>query len=236
MEDVIAWFVGRLLPVITVVVFIGGVCWRLRRWTTATRPRLTLFPAEQTSFAIWKEILKEVAGFGSIFSQDKSLWAGAWLFHASLAVVLLGHLNLTGEATLGVRLSESKGMNGTAMVNLIGQVAGLTALAAGLYLLARRVLIRTVRELSYAEDYLVLGLVLAVILTGDALRFCSPPDLTQVRMYLRNIVSLTPGIVPTNSWFLLHFFAAQVLIMMLPFSRLMHAPGVFFSKHLILKQ
>lgn len=232
----IAWFVGSFLPVITVAVFIGGVFWRLRRWTTATRPKLTLFPAEKTRFGIWKEILKEVAGFRSIFSQDKSLWAGSWLFHTSLAIVLLGHLSLTGELPLWVRPAESKWMNVTAMLSPIGQAVGLTALAAGLYLLARRILIRTVREISYAEDFLVLSLVLAVILTGDALRVCSSLDLLEIRMYFRTIFSLKPVIVPSNSWFLLHFFMAQVLIMILPFSRLMHAPGVFFSKHLILKQ
>ena len=232
----IEWFVFRLLPVVTVAVFAGGVFWRLRRWTTATRPKLTLFPAEKTRFGIWKEILKEVTGFRSIFSQDKPLWAGSWLFHTSLAIALLGHLSLTGELPLWVRLAESESMNMTAMLTPIGQAAGLIALAAGLYLLARRIFIRTVREISYAEDYLVLSLVLAVILTGDVLRVCSSVDLIEIRMYFRTIFSLTPVTVPSSPWFLLHFFLAQVLIMMLPFSRLMHAPGVFFSKHLILKQ
>jgi nitrate reductase gamma subunit len=40
---------------------------------------------------------------------------------------------------------------------------------------------------------------------------------------------------PQNPWFLLHFFFVQLLLIYLPFGKLLHIPGVFYSKALLAK-
>jgi nitrate reductase gamma subunit len=39
--------------------------------------------------------------------------------------------------------------------------------------------------------------------------------------------------VPANGWFLSHYLFAQILIMYMPFSKLLHFGGIFFTEALI---
>jgi nitrate reductase gamma subunit len=69
--------------------------------------------------------------------------------------------------------------------------------------------------------------------TGDILRFGTHFDLNQTREYFAGLVTFQSVAVPSNPYFLLHFFLGQVLIMWIPFSKFLHIPGVFYSKSLL---
>jgi nitrate reductase gamma subunit len=90
-----------------------------------------------------------------------------------------------------------------------------------------------VRQISSFEDYASIALVLAVVLTGDIMRFGSQFDLNPVREYFKALFYLRSAPVPSDPWFLLHFFLAQLLIMYIPFSKFLHIPGIFYSKLLL---
>jgi len=66
-----------------------------------------------------------------------------------------------------------------------------------------------------------------------ALRFSTEFDLNETRAYFRALLAFRPAIVPSNPLFALHFILGQVLIALIPFSKVMHMPGVFLSKSLI---
>ena len=51
--------------------------------------KMTLFPAGDSTF---RGVVAETLLFPSLFRGDKVLWAFAWLFHATLALVFLGHI------------------------------------------------------------------------------------------------------------------------------------------------
>jgi len=232
----VANFIGVFLPCLTLVVFLAGIVYRIRKWNKAPVGKMTLTPAPSTASEKWKQILKEVLIFRQLFEGNKSLWAGTWIFHAALALILVGHSRVVTDFP---RLWNALGMtnaNVDTMSNMIGGTAGVILLAMGVYLLFRRFVVQRVREISDIEDYVSLFLILAIVISGDILRFGTHFDLNQTREYFAGLFTLQPVVVPSNPYFLLHFFLGQILIMWIPFSKFLHIPGVFYSKSLLYQQ
>ena len=226
-------FVGVFLPYLTCVVFLAGIVYRIRKWNKAPVGKMTLTPAPASASEKWKQILKEVLVFRQLLDGNKPLWAGTWVFHAALLLILIGHSRVV---TYFPRLWSMLGMsnaNVDSMSNIVGGAAGVIILVMGIYLLFRRLTVQRVREISDSDDYVSLCLILAIIVTGDILRFGTHFDLNQTREYFAGLVTFQSVAVPSNPYFLLHFFLGQVLIMWIPFSKFLHIPGVFYSKSLL---
>ena len=85
-------------------------------------------------------------------------------------------------------------------------------------------------------DYFALILILLIVLTGDAMRFISHLDLAQTREYFQGLFFFSVSPIPGNPWFLVHYLFAQLLIMYIPFSKILHFGGIFFSEALVHKQ
>ena len=214
---------------------LGGLIWRIRTWLDGPIPRLalTLFPASPGGLGLGKGLVKEILFFRSLFRGDRALWTGTWVFHATLLLILLGHFRLVRDVPAlwrALRLNDGQVDLFSAAV---GGAAGLVLLVAGLFLLARRLLLTRVREVSRAEDFAVLALLLAVILTGDYLRFFAHFDLGQSRAYFVSLIRFAPAAGPSQPLFLVHFTLAQTLLMVVPFSKFLHIPGVFFARPLL---
>ena len=225
------FFVGGVLPYIAIVVFVVGMIYRFRVWIKTPQPgKMTLFPAQDSTF---RGVLAESLLFPSLFRGDKVLWVFSWLFHATLALVFLGHVRVfTG---LLDRLLMAFGMSAAAintMSSVAGGAAGVLLLATGLLLLIRRLTIPRVREISGVPDFLAPLLLIAIIFTGDLMRFGAHFDLEQTRLWTWSLITFTP-IVPTNALFLSHAFLAMVLIMYMPFSKILHFGGIFFTQTLV---
>ena len=63
------------------------------------------------------------------------------------------------------------------------------------------------------------------------MRFLGHFDLAQSREYFASLVMLQwPVAVPENGWFLAHLFLGQMLLLYMPFSKIMHFGGVFFTQ------
>jgi len=67
------------------------------------------------------------------------------------------------------------------------------------------------------------------VLTGNAMRFLGHLDLAETRQYFVSLVLLQPR-VPADGWFLAHFFLVQMLLIYMPFSKILHFGGVFFTQ------
>jgi nitrate reductase gamma subunit len=191
---------------------------------------MTLFPAGGSTF---REVLAETLLFPSLFRGDRVLWFLAWFFHATLALVFLGHIRVfTGAAD---RMLEAFGMTPKGldlMSGVVGGAAGILLLAVGLLLLLRRIALPRVREITGIPDVLAILLVLVIIITGDLLRFSAPFDLEQTRVWAASLLAFSP-VVPTNDMFLFHLALSQVLILFIPFSKILHLGGFFFTQTLI---
>jgi nitrate reductase gamma subunit len=227
-------FVGGILPYITIVAFVAGMAYRLRAWKKAPQPaKMTLFPAGEPGANVGK-VISEALLFPSLFKGDKSLWAMSWVFHATLALVFFGHMRvLTGAID---RLLIGFGMTAdgvTWMSSTFGGAAGVILAATAVLLLVRRFTVQRAREITLVGDFVILALLLAIIMTGNLMRFSgSHFDLAQTHVWAWSVLTFSPK-VPADGMFLWHALLAQLLIIFIPFSKILHFGGIFFTQALV---
>jgi nitrate reductase gamma subunit len=162
--------------------------------------------------------------------ERKALWLAALAFHWSLLIIVVRHLRLLLNPVPGWV---------TAVVSADGFLqAGvpswyLSDVAVGLalgYLLFRRLRDPLLRYLTQPADYLALALLLAVVGTGLVMRYAVRPDVVGVKAFAAGVAALRPAPLDAPSaWFAAHVLSVCVLAAFFPFSKLVHAAGVFFS-------
>lgn len=229
----VAFVVGGLLPYLTVVLFLAGMAYRFYVWIKTPQPgKMSLFYVrEQSTF---KGVLKDVLFFPGLFKGDRLLWGFAWVFHATLALVILGHIRVFMAFADGILMKLGMSPEGIDRLSATaGGAAGIVLLASGAILLLRRFFVERVREISRAPDFVMLLLLLAIIITGNVMRFGAEHfDLQQTRVWAASLLALAPA-VPSGNAFLLHALFAQILIIFIPFSKILHFGGIFFTQALV---
>ena len=227
-----AFLVGGILPYLAVTVFLIGVVSRLRAWRRVPQPGLmTVYPTQGSGVGA---LVKEALFFPSLFRGDRTMWLLSWSFHVTLAFAFFGHLRVvTGLLDQGMVAvgfgSDSIG----ALSAIAGGAAGIVLFVTVVTLLARRLLLARVREISSPPDFLALLLLVAVITTGNVMRFGGMHfDLAETRIWAGSLLTFSP-IVPAHPAFLLHAFFAEMMILYIGFSKLMHFGGFFFTVALI---
>ncbi|UCG50752.1 MAG: respiratory nitrate reductase subunit gamma [Candidatus Latescibacterota bacterium] len=226
-----SFFVLGVLPYLAVVVFAAGMINRFYTWFKTPQPgKMTLFPAGGSATG---GVLAETFFFPSLFRGDRVLWFFAWVFHATLALVFLGHIRVFTGLIDRVLMSIGVSPEGIdAMSSTLGGAAGVVLLATGLLLLFRRIVQQRTREISNFSDFFALLLLIAIIFTGDLMRFGTHFELAETRAWARSLVTFSP-IVVNNGMFQVHALLAMVLIIYVPFSKIMHFGGIFFTQALI---
>ena len=237
---VLRLIVGGILPYVSIAVFLVAMAYRIRGWMRLPSPPMTLFPApppEGGAGAV--NTVKEALLFQSLYRGDRRLWIPAWGFHVVLALIFLGHVRVLSNVD---RLFESLGMTEAgiqAMSGSVGGAAGVLILAAALVLLVRRMVIPRVKEITGVADLFALILVGAILITGNLMRFGGEHfDLTLTREYFLNLATLRgvgDSAVLENGVFLSHMGLAFLLLMYIPFSKILHFGGIFFTHQLIRK-
>ena len=164
-------------------------------------------------------LLREVVLFESLFKSNLWTWACGWLFHAGLALVLVRHLRYFTEPVWGW----------VAWLQPFGVYAGF-AMAAGLAgLWVRRVAVARVRFISTPSDHLMLALLLAIALSGLAMKYVAHTDIVAVKAFSLGLVVADWQPLPADAALYVHLALVALLLLIFPFSKLLHAPGVFFS-------
>ncbi len=127
-----------------------------------------------------------------------------------------------------------------AMSSWAGGVAGVLILLATILLLARRVGLPRVREITGVADYLALLLIGAIIVSGNVMRFSSEHfDLAVTRAYFGGLASfgnVAGAAALEHNMFLVHMCLALLLMLCMPFSKILHFGGIFFTHQLIRRQ
>jgi nitrate reductase gamma subunit len=114
-------------------------------------------------------------------------------------------------------------------VQFIGTYAGF-ALVVGLAgLWARRFLVDRVRYISTPSDHLHLALLLAIGLSGLGMRFVAHTDIVALKAFTLGLMRFDWQPLPTDPLLLLHLSLVALLMFVFPISKLLHAPGLFFS-------
>ncbi len=197
-----------------------GVALKIRSYAGTPAPlKIPTTPAPTTTTGVALRLTREVVFFESLFKGSKWTWLFGWMFHAALLLVLLRHLRYFQQPVWDV----------IAFVQPFGTYAGF-AMVAGLGgLWARRFLVDRVRYISTPSDHLHLALLLAIGLSGLGMRFVAHTDIVAVKAFMLGLMRLQVLPLPTDPLLLLHLSLVALLMIIFPISKLLHAPGLFFS-------
>ena len=102
-------------------------------------------------------------------------------------------------------------------------VAGL----AGLWV--RRLVVERVRYISAPSDHLMLLLLIGIAATGLLMKYVAHTDIISLKAFILGLLYFDWQPIPTDPVLLIHLGLVFVLLIVFPFSKLLHAPGVFFS-------
>jgi len=116
-----------------------------------------------------------------------------------------------------------------ALIQPFGTYAGFAMVAGLAGLWARRFLVDRVRYISTPSDHLMLALLIAIGLTGLGMRFVRHTDIVAVKAYMLGLMRFDIQPLPTDPVLLLHLGLVALLMIIFPVSKLLHAPGLFFS-------
>ncbi|HJW23311.1 MAG TPA: respiratory nitrate reductase subunit gamma [Rhodocyclaceae bacterium] len=176
-------------------------------------------PAPTTTAGVAFRMFQEVAFFSSLFKGNLWIWGLGWLFHVSLALVLLRHLRYFTEPVWGW----------VAYLQPFGIYAGLAMVAglAGLWL--RRMAVERIRYISTPSDHLILALLILIGFSGLMMKFVSHTDIVAVKAFFLGLMLLDWQPLPADGPLYVHLSLVAILLAVFPYSKLLHAPGVFFS-------
>lgn len=171
-----------------------------------------------------------VDGRRLVYATDLSLWLGAIALHWAMLVILLRHLRLL-VVPVPAFVTFVERLDGFLEIGMpVAYVTSFVFLAAATYLLVRRIAVPTVRYISLVGDYFPLFLLLGIAGSGIWLRHLAPSDVTSVKAMLLGLTHFAPLVAPSvTPLFYGHLFLVSVLLAYFPFSKLVHAPGVFLS-------
>jgi nitrate reductase gamma subunit len=201
-------------------VLVLGVAAQLRRYARAPSPlKIPTTPAPTTAGGVVLRLTREVVLFESLFKASKWTWLFGWLFHAALLLVLLRHLRYFQQPVWGV----------IEFVQFAGTYAGFVMVIGLAGLWVRRFAVDRVRYISTPSDHLHLALLLAIALSGLAMRFVAPTDIVAVKAFMLGLMRGSIQPLPADPLLLLHLTLVAGLMLVFPISKLMHAPGLFFS-------
>jgi nitrate reductase gamma subunit len=165
-----------------------------------------------------------------VFLERKALWLGAMAMHWSLLVIVLRHVRLFVDPVPGFAAALAA-FDGFFDVGVPRWYATDVILSAALvYLLVRRLRDPLLRYLSLPADYLALAALIGVAGTGIMLRYVARLDLVAVRTYALSLAAFAPIPPPVvGAWLAAHLLAASFLLATLPFTKIMHAGGIWLS-------
>ncbi len=193
-------------------------------WKTPAPLKIPTTPAPVTQGGVVLRMFREVVFFESLFKSTKWTWLFGWLFHIALFAVLFRHLRYFTEIEwlMGLVTFVSPLVKYLAFAMIIGLL--------GLW--ARRLFVDRVRYISAPSDHLMLILLLLIGISGAMTTFVAHTDVVAVKGFFRALMyfnfSEMPNL-PADPFMVVHLFLVALLMIIFPISKLLHAPGVFFS-------
>ena len=202
------------------LMFVVGLFYRINAYVRTPAPlKIPTTPAPTTQSGVVLRMAREVVFFESLFKANLWIWSMGWLFHASLALVLMRHLRYFTEPVWGW----------VALIQPFGMYAGLTMLLGLLGLWARRLFVERIRYISTPSDHLMLLLLIGIAASGLVMKFVAHTDVIAVKNFFLGWMQLSFGALPGDVVLYFHLLSVVALLAIFPISKLLHAPGVFFS-------
>lgn len=188
-------------------------------WRTPAPLKIPTTPAPVRKSGVFWRMAREVVLFESLFKANKWTWLFAILFHGALWLVLLRHLRYFTEPV----------WTPIALIQPFGIYAGFAMVAGLAGLWARRFLVDRVRYISTYSDHLMLALLIGIGLTGLGMKFVAHTDIVGLKAFMLGLMYFDWQPLPADPLLLVHLLMVAGLMAVFPISKLLHAPGVFFS-------
>jgi len=231
MELTFASYIYVILTYTAFLILIVGLAWKIIVYSkTPMCVKIALTPAPTTKGGVVLRLFEEVFFLKTLFRSNKATWIGSYIFHVSFAIVIIQHL-------LRHYVYDFYHGKPPAWYNIlipVGIVFGVLMLLSLLYLLYRRVFVERVHMISHFSDYFILVLLIAISVAGLSEIFFIPDAqfqkvVSQLDVFFNRLFVFHPANIPTNPIFLLHYTLVLVLLIYIPFSKLIHFIGIFFS-------
>jgi len=212
-----------LLFYVATAILLAGLVYKIREyWRAPTPLKIPTTPAPVTRTGVVVRMGRELVFFESLFRANKWTWTFGWMFHLGLFLVLACHLRYVTEPVWGwVVLLQPFGKYGA-----LAMVGGL----AGLWM--RRLLVDRMRYISLPSDHLMLALLMGIVGSGLIISNVTHTDVVAVKEFFLGWMRFDWGhlqTLPVDVALLAHLLLVLLLMIVFPFSKLLHAPGVFFS-------
>lgn len=199
---------------------VGGVAYKISVYARTPQPlKIPTTPAPTTRAGVVWRMTKEVTLFESLFKANKWIWLFGWIFHVALLLVLSRHLRYFTEPV----------WYWVALVQPFGIYAGFAMLAGLIGLWARRFLVDRVRYISGPSDHLMLALLVAIAASGLAMKYLAHTDIIALKEFFLGLMYFDWKPLPSDPVLLVHLALVASLMIVFPISKLLHAPGIFFS-------
>ena len=201
-------------------IFVLGLLYRIWLYAKVPAPlKIATTPAPVTKGGVVLRMFREVAFFESLFKSNKLLWIFAVLFHFGLLLVLLRHLRYFIEPVPLV----------VELIQPFGKYAAFAMIIGLLGLWARRFLIDRVRYITAPSDHLMLALLVLIGLSGASMTFVAHTDIVGLKDFVMGLLTFDLKPLPADFLLVVHLFLVSVLMIVFPYSKLLHGVGVFFS-------
>jgi nitrate reductase gamma subunit len=205
---------------IATAVLVGGLAYRIYQFATTPAPlKIPTTPAPVTQSGVVLRMFREVVFFESLFKGTKWTWVFSWAFHMGMFLVLVRHLRYFTDPV----------WTPVALIQPFGIYAGFAMLFGLAGLWARRFLVDRVRYISAPSDHLMLVLLLAIAASGLTMTFVAHTDVVMVKQFFRGLMTFNWSPLPADFFVIVHLLLVALLMLVFPFSKLVHAPGIFFS-------
>ncbi len=180
--------------------------------------------------SLFRNTKTEKHGNGLAIGSSQWLWLGSLVFHWSMLIILSRHLRFfTNPVPVLVQGLES--LDGFLQIGIpLLYITDVLIVAALTYLFLRRVAVPQIKYISQAADYFPLLLLLGIALSGILMRYYVRVDIVGVKEIAMGLVTLKPVMAEEiGSIFYIHLTLVCCLFIYFPWSKLMHAGGIFMS-------
>lgn len=197
-----------------------GLVYKIADYARTPAPlKIPTTPAPTTSGGVVLRMLREVTLFESLFKANLWIWLFGFMFHVALALVLLRHLRYFTEPV----------WSWVVWIQPFGIYGGLAMVAGLAALWGRRFLVERIRYISTVSDHLMLALLIGVGISGLSMKFVVHTDIISVKEFFLGLMRFDLQPLPVQPLLFVHLTLVALLIAIFPYSKLLHAPGLFFS-------
>lgn len=196
-----------------------GLAFKVVQYARTPAPlKIPTTPAPVTMGGVVLRMTREVVLFESLFKSNKWIWAFGYMFHGALLLAMMRHL----------RYFIHPVWDWVALVQPFGMYAGFAMLAGLGALWFRRIFVQRIRYISGPSDHLMLVLLLGITGSGLTMNYVARTDIVALKQFMLGLMRLDWQPMPAEPILMAHLGMVIALMIIFPFSKLLHAPGLFF--------